>query len=203
VTVTEEVSSIKRTWYRRRWVHFAVVGVVGLAIGAVAGNSAAADAEKRAVKAERAAEVADEQRVKAETDMQTAVAANEKIAADLATADERALADAKTSLAAREAGLKQKEAAVAARERAVGTAEAVAKANTIPGDGVFLIPSDVRPGTYKSGPPPSGNCYYARLTGPGGDIIDNGNTSGPVVITIRSSDGALELSGCAEFRKVG
>ena len=77
---------------------------------------------------------------------------------------------------------------------------------TFPGDGVYLVPADVKPGTYRSSGTESGNCYWARLRSAGGGldaIISNGNVAGQVVVTIRSTDKAFESTGCAEWRKVG
>jgi hypothetical protein len=84
----------------------------------------------------------------------------------------------------------------------VSSLERTAARNTIPGDGIFAVGSDIEPATYKS----SGmsGCYWSRLsTLDTWDIIDNGNTDGPVVLQVLSSDAAVELSGCADFRKVG
>lgn len=83
------------------------------------------------------------------------------------------------------------------------------KAVTIPGDGTFVVGDEVQPGTYKtSGPADSAfpNCYWARLkstTGDFDDIIANDNPKGQTTITISSSDGAFESSGCEEWKKVG
>lgn len=81
-------------------------------------------------------------------------------------------------------------------------------AAVIPGDGTFVVGTEVKPGTYKtSGPAESSfpNCYWARLKGTSGgfgDIIANGNPKGQTTITISSSDGAFETSGCKEWKKV-
>ena len=59
------------------------------------------------------------------------------------------------------------------------------------------------PGKYKSTGPDSGNyvgCYYARLKnndGSLGDILDNNITQGPSVLTIKPSDGYVEINGCS------
>lgn len=93
------------------------------------------------------------------------------------------------------------------RARAVSGMEHSWAANTIPGDGIFAVGSDIAPGLYKADSSPSGSCYYARLSSLGGDgfdnIIDNNNVSGPLTISVASSDAALELSGCADFHKIG
>ncbi|MBP0458383.1 hypothetical protein [Streptomyces montanisoli] len=82
-------------------------------------------------------------------------------------------------------------------------------AATIPGDGTFVVGSDIKAGTYKtSGPADSGfpSCYWARLKGTSGDfgeILANGNPSGQTTVTIRSSDKAFQTTGCSEWKKVG
>lgn len=76
-------------------------------------------------------------------------------------------------------------------------------AGTIPGDGTFLVPSEARPGTYRS--TVGDGCYWARLSGTGGeldDIIANDNPSGPAIVTIRSTDKAFESRGCGEWRRI-
>lgn len=82
-------------------------------------------------------------------------------------------------------------------------------AATIPGEGTFVVGSDIKPGTYKtSGPSDSSlpNCYWARLKGTSGafgDIIANGNPGGQTTITISSGDKAFQTSGCADWKKIG
>lgn len=77
---------------------------------------------------------------------------------------------------------------------------------TIPGDGTFLVPDDVKPGTYKSVKPSSGNCYWARLKSPDGagvdDIIANNNSAGPSVVNIGGTDKAFQTQGCEEWVKI-
>ena len=208
-----------RSWYRSSWLPPIAAGLLGLSLGA--GIAAGGPSEEQLTAAEtraddtaadlaamqmrldsardaavQSSEMAQQAAAEAEAALKSdmdKLAADQKALADKTAAAEKALAD-KTAAA---------NAALDAREAKVSTMESVAKANEFDGDGIYLIPSDVKPGTYKAGPSTSGNCYYARLTGPGGEIIDNGNTSGPVVVTVRPSDGALEVSGCQTFRKVG
>lgn len=73
----------------------------------------------------------------------------------------------------------------------------------IPGDGTYEVGVDVKPGTYVSTAPDSGNCYYARLSGTDGfdDIITNGNSSGQSVVTIKKTDKFFETSGCNAWTK--
>jgi hypothetical protein len=76
-------------------------------------------------------------------------------------------------------------------------------------EGVYEVGVDMQPGKYKTaGPDPDDafpNCYYARLkTGDGslGDIIDNNNSQGPVTVTVKTSDGMFDTSGCQAWVKV-
>ncbi|EWT03901.1 hypothetical protein N864_17175 [Intrasporangium chromatireducens Q5-1] len=71
------------------------------------------------------------------------------------------------------------------------------------GDGTYQVGVDVKPGTYVSKKPSSGNCYWARLSredGLGG-IIANNNSSGQSVVTIRKTDKYFESSGCSDWTK--
>lgn len=81
------------------------------------------------------------------------------------------------------------------------------KVATFPGDGTFVVGDDIKAGTYKTvGPEDEYGCYWARLKGTSGDfedIIANGNVTGQTTVTIASSDGAFETTGCKEWKKVG
>jgi hypothetical protein len=73
----------------------------------------------------------------------------------------------------------------------------------IRGDGIWLVGSDIQPGTYRN--ENGGQCYWARLSGTSGtfgDIIANGNSSGQVVVTISPSDKAFETQRCGTWVKV-
>src|SRR5439155_2936760 len=74
-------------------------------------------------------------------------------------------------------------------------------------DGTYRVPEDVKPGTYRTaGDDGSGNCYWARLKGLGGDLGDvlaNGNVTGPTVVRIKSIDKGFESSGCKPWQKIG
>jgi hypothetical protein len=63
----------------------------------------------------------------------------------------------------------------------------------------------VQPGTYKSGTPHSGNCYWARLStdDPLDGIIANNNSAGPSVVTIHKTDKMFQTTGCDEWTRVG
>ncbi len=49
-------------------------------------------------------------------------------------------------------------------------------------------------------------CYWARLNGFGGsvgEIIANGNASGPVIVEIANTDVGFESSGCGQWEQIG
>lgn len=76
---------------------------------------------------------------------------------------------------------------------------------TIPGDGTFLVGTDVEPGTYRSSGGDSYGCYYARLSDTTGNfdaIITNGIGDGQSIVTIEPTDAAFETSGCGTWEKV-
>lgn len=83
------------------------------------------------------------------------------------------------------------------------TAPRPAPAVAMAGDGTYEVGVDVRPGTYVSATPESGNCYWARMTGGDGidNIIDNNNSSGRSVVTIKKGDKLFESNGCSDWTK--
>jgi len=69
------------------------------------------------------------------------------------------------------------------------------------GDGTFRVGSDVQPGTYESSG--QSGCYWARLSGFSGqvsDVIANGNSDGPVVVTIEAGDAGFQSDGCGTWQ---
>ena len=96
--------------------------------------------------------------------------------------------------------IEEREAAVAAREAAVQTTEDAIAANTLPGNGTFIVGKDIQPGTYQSAGGES--CYWSRTTLTG-DILDNALGAGSSVVTIQPGDGLITTSRCADFTKVG
>ncbi|MBK8460148.1 MAG: hypothetical protein IPL43_08140 [Micropruina sp.] len=81
------------------------------------------------------------------------------------------------------------------------TAPPPAAKTSFAGDGTFQVGVDIKPGTYVSAKPDSGNCYWARLSGSGtlDDIIANNNSSGQSVVTIKPTDKFFEASGCSDW----
>ncbi|MEV4936819.1 hypothetical protein [Streptomyces zaomyceticus] len=75
----------------------------------------------------------------------------------------------------------------------------------IPGDGVFLVGKDIRPGTYRSDGKDNALCYWARLsdtTGEVEDVIASGNAEGQAIIKIDGSDKAFQTSDCKPWQKI-
>jgi hypothetical protein len=71
------------------------------------------------------------------------------------------------------------------------------------GDGIYIVKTDIRPGTYRS---TGSDCYWARLRsfdGELGSIIANGNTSGRAIVTIKKTDRGFESSRCGTWARIG
>ncbi len=71
-------------------------------------------------------------------------------------------------------------------------------------DGMYIIGTDIEPGTYRS----SGatGCYFARLAGFSGgfgDIIANENTDAPAVVEIAPTDAGFQSNRCGTWTKIG
>ena len=123
--------------------------------------------------------------------------------ADAARAEQVAQQTADQRVADKMSALKAQAAALDAREKKVSGLEAAAKANTFDGsDATYLVGSDIKAGTYRG--TASDNCYYARLSSVNTqDIIENNNTSGPVVVRILASDKAFQVTRCGTFTRLG
>jgi hypothetical protein len=69
------------------------------------------------------------------------------------------------------------------------------------GDGMYIVGSDIQPGTYRTRTGSQG-CYYSRLRGFGGtlgEIIANENTNYPAVVTITATDAGFQSSRCGTW----
>lgn len=156
-------------WYARRWVQIGAALVLGLIVGAAPASSTSSTLSSVQKDLAKAVQERDAAQIQAST----------------------AQTDATRTLANREA-------AITAREKAVGGAEAAAKANTFAGDGVYLVGTDIQPGTYKSAG--GDGCYWSRNS-KSGDILGNDLGDGPTVVVVNASDFSLSVRDCAEFRK--
>jgi hypothetical protein len=70
------------------------------------------------------------------------------------------------------------------------------------GDGMYLVGVDIAPGTWRS--EGSSSCYWERLSGFGGDpgeIIANGLSDDPQIVTIGASDAGFESTDCGMWSK--
>lgn len=120
-------------------------------------------------------------------------------AAAAATSTTTILGTASTVTAPGATTVVTKSAAAAPAKTVTAEPKAPSAASTIPGNGTFAVGSDVKSGTYVSTTADSGNCYWARLSGDNGNldnILDNNNSSGQSLVTIRASDKYFETSGC-------
>ena len=78
-----------------------------------------------------------------------------------------------------------------------GDLSAITSSRTTFGDGIYMIGTDIEPGTYRNNS--EQGCYYARLRGFGGvlgDIISNENTNSPAIVTISPADKGFKSSRC-------
>jgi len=76
----------------------------------------------------------------------------------------------------------------------------ITKSTTTFDDGLYIVGTDIQPGTYKSSGQAS--CYYSRLAGFSGDlgdIISNENTDTAAIVTIASTDKGFKSSRCGTW----
>jgi hypothetical protein len=71
------------------------------------------------------------------------------------------------------------------------------------GDGMYIVGTDITPGTYKNSG--GSSCYYARLSGFANstdDIVANNNVTAPTIVSISASDKGFESQGCGTWTKI-
>jgi len=184
---TGKPATTKRPWWKARWVPYTAVAFIALGVGIQMGGGPTPPTPPAPA---------------AKTVTVSAPVLPPVTSVKPATADEQAAIDAKNKQAdGRLAALDKREAALVAREKAVTAQETAIAAGTIPGDGVFLVSKDVKPGTYRT----TGGvgCYWARLGDASGQkIIANNLGDGPAVVNIQGSDVAFETKGCADWKIV-
>ncbi|MSP78838.1 MAG: hypothetical protein EXR67_04720 [Dehalococcoidia bacterium] len=76
-------------------------------------------------------------------------------------------------------------------------------ANNRIADGVWRVGVDVQPGLYQTA---TSGCYWARLrnfSDNSGEILGNGNTPGPTVVRILTTDAGFQSSRCIAWVRVG
>lgn len=190
----------KQAWYRRTWVIGLTAVVLGVVLGAaVAGSGPTISPEARKqIDAARAAQ----HKALAERDQARGAQQQAESERDQARDELNA---AQGDLTTRKAALDKRKSDLDVREKKITDAEKAAKANSFGGDGIYLVGTDIQPGTYKAGPSPSGNCYTEvdrNLNDDLNSIMSNNNTSGPVVLQVPSSAKSIKVSGCADFHKI-
>src|SRR5258708_4194526 len=78
----------------------------------------------------------------------------------------------------------------------------ITQSKTTFGDGMYIIGTDITPGTYRN--TSSQGCYYARLSGFGNttdDIIANNNVDTATIVTIAASDKGFQSNRCGTWTK--
>jgi hypothetical protein len=81
-----------------------------------------------------------------------------------------------------------------------------ARQNTLPGDGLFAVGTDIGPGRFRTGGPSGENpvgCYYAILNSPDtSDIAANNITKGPAIVDL-SEGKYFETQSCQQWQRIG
>lgn len=78
-------------------------------------------------------------------------------------------------------------------------------ATSVPGDGEYLVGTDMKAGTYRTAGPDEFGCYWERDKDSSGDfdsIIANDNLQGSGRVTVRKGE-VFKTSGCQKWVKVG
>lgn len=170
----------KSAFYKRHWVHVAAAALVGIGIGSAASGGS-------------------------NTTAKTIGAAPQPTVTATVTAPAPP-PNAGTAKTVTAAPVPVPTVTVTTRVTVTRKAAAAAVGASFGGEGTFLVGTDIRPGTYRAPAASSGNCYWERmrdLTGSMNSTIANDNTSGPVLITVKSTDKAVKVSGCSTFTRVG
>lgn len=188
-------------FYRRTWFIAVVVGVVAFGVGAAAGASGTPDptstTEYKALAKELDTTNSDLQQTQDDlTEAQDALG-DLPDREDQLEQDQEQLKQDQADLAKREQAVAAAEKAVAKREKAVGLVEQEIKNNTVDGNGMYKVGTDMKPGTYKTAG--KNGCYYAVLNSTDTfDIAVNGNPPGPAFATV-SAGQYFESDGCADW----
>jgi len=195
-------SAAKTPWYKRGWVVATAALLLGIALGAA---SAGAAPEESPEYKSLAADLDEAEAAVASSADELTAAQDElrDVAGDL-PAREDAVEKAEAALEKREEELSESEAAVQAaskavrkREKAVGLVEKQIANNTIPGDGIFEVGVDMKPGLYKTSG--TADCYYAvNADANGNNIKSNNIVSGPATVSVSQGE-YFETSGCADW----
>lgn len=171
------------------WIFAAIVAVlVGIAIGS-AGKDVEEDRRAQQLAAQTAA-----------VEEREAVAGQREVDA---SQKQDSLASRSADLDARQAELDQISTDLAEREQALLPKELAAAQARIEGDGVYVVGTDIAPGTYRTA---GGSfCYWERSSGTSGElneILANSVGEGQNVVTIAPSDVAFTSQGCGSWELV-
>ncbi|MFC3492010.1 coiled-coil domain-containing protein [Glycomyces rhizosphaerae] len=207
------VSSNRPGWGRRFTSRTGVALAVGLAtlmIGLLLGYGAAVprqseldELESEKASALDASETLREEIIELQDQIEALQTQVDQIDEREAGLDQReaGLDQREADLDAREQDLEDRQTELDDREEEITQEEEEIEANTIPGDGVWVVGEEVEPGTYKAQGTGSG-CYWARLGSLDTfDILDNHFGSANVSVEIKSDDFAFETSGCGDWIK--
>lgn len=190
--------------YRRGWLLGAAGGLVlGLLVGVAGSGQTDVTKDPAYVKLAKS-RAGDKSQAAAQLAQTKSDLAKARAALGTLPAREAALKTAQRKLKAGQgqlhsdqAALKQSSASVAARERKVGLVEKDIANNTLSGDGLYEVGTDMKAGTYKTSG--TAGCYYAILNSTNtSDIADNNNTDGPALVTLNSGK-YFETAGCADW----
>jgi uncharacterized protein YlxW (UPF0749 family) len=182
---------------------YAVVFVAGFFVLLVVAVAAGGGSTTTKTVTDRAASDAALRAVQVEIKQDKADAQAEVEAAEAKVSDARDdLADAKGVLSEERAKVRAERKKLAKLQGQTSSVRATIARNSFDGEGTYVVGDDVSPGTYRAAA--TDNCYWARLSSLNtSDIIDNNNSSGPVVMEIQASDKAIQVSGCGTFHKAG
>jgi hypothetical protein len=191
-------------------MHLIALGFGGLGLGLLLGmviGVAAADDQAAVDDLTQQVTLLEKQATDAE---QVAADVRTEADAEISSAHADALAQVTTENAARQAQLDARaveldgrEAGLAQREEAVNVLEQQAADGSIPGDGVYLVGTEVAPGTYRAASPD--DCYWERRSGLSGefsDLITNGIGAGDATVTIKASDVAFSAQRCGTWARI-
>jgi|GEM_PF-7030813 len=108
-------------------------------------------------------------------------------------------ADRESDIKEREDAIEAKESQLSDREGALVKSEAAMEDNTVSGDGVYLVGSDMKPGRYKSAD--NVDCYWKLSSDPNGDrIISNHLGDGNVFVEAKKGQ-YLTIEDCNDFTR--
>jgi hypothetical protein len=198
----------RSSWTLRRWLVIAIpiaVFVIGILIGVAGQTSRVNDLEsensalQRKVDDRSAQSRADEARAtRIEQERQRAAEEDQR---RQAAAEQRRQQEEQQ----RQQQEQQRQQQEQQRQQEEQQREA-ARQNTLPGDGLFAVGVDIRPGRFQTAGPSGGNpvgCYYAILNSPDtSEIATNNITKGPAIVDL-SAGKYFETQSCQQWQRIG